>query len=144
MPAWVIEACREYEKRLPKELGLSVLELPLATRNKTNSIAKIKQAEGEALLSAIPEKSLIVALDMRGKSISTETLASKLSDWQMHNQDVSILIGGPDGLSESCLQAAGERWSLSAMTLPHPMVRVLLTEQLYRAWTILINHPYHK
>ncbi len=144
MPAWVETACKEYLKRLPRELGVHFVELPLATRAKNVSIEKCKQEESASLLAAVPPGSRVVALDVRGKSLSTEKLAEKLETWQMEGRDVCIFIGGPDGMSEACLQAADERWSLSAMTLPHPMVRVIMSEQLYRAWTILANHPYHK
>ncbi len=85
-----------------------------------------------------------MALDVLGKPWSTETLAQRLSDWQMNGRNVSLLVGGPDGLSRACLDRADMKWSLSALTLPHPLVRVVLAEQLYRAWTITVNHPYHR
>ena len=96
------------------------------------------------MLGAIGQGHHVVALDVLGKAISTEGMAKKLEHWRMDGNNVSILIGGPDGLAQSCLQRANEKWSLSALTLPHPLVRVVLIEQLYRAWTILQNHPYHK
>lgn len=144
MPAWVSTAYNEYAKRMPRELSPILIELPVAQRAKNAAVEKLKQEEGKNLLAAIPANSRVVALDVAGKSISTEGLAQKISSWQMEGQDASILIGGPDGLAPECLQLADERWSLSAMTLPHPIVRIVLIEQLYRAWSILINHPYHK
>ncbi len=144
MPNWVTQAYDEYAKRLPKELTPKMIELALATRSKNANIEKIKQAEGENILSAIPKGNRIIMLDVLGKSLSTESLSEKMQSWQSEATDVSLVIGGPDGLSPQCLQAADERWSLSALTLPHPLVRVVLIEQLYRAWTILQNHPYHK
>lgn len=143
MPAWVKHGYEEYAKRLPRDL-CSLVELPLAVRSKNNSVDNIKIQEGESILSAIAVKQHVVAMDVKGKSLSTEALAKKLSDWQMHGQNITIMIGGPEGLSQPCLERANERWSLSAMTLPHPLVRIVLIEQLYRAWTILQNHPYHK
>ena len=92
----------------------------------------------------LPEGDRVIALDVRGSAWSTEQLAEELSDWQMAGTNVSLLIGGPDGLSRDCLQRARQRWSLSALTLPHPLVRVVLAEQLYRAWTITAGHPYHR
>lgn len=144
MPAWVEQGFKEYAKRLPREFSFMLTELPLAQRAKNASVEKLKKNEGEQLLAGIPSGNRIVALDVLGKSFSTEALAEKISEWQMDSQDVSILIGGPDGLSPECLAAANESWSLSALTLPHPLVRIVLVEQLYRAWTILKNHPYHK
>ena len=144
MPAWVEQGYGEYAKRMPRELSPKLTELALANRGKSSSIEKLKAEEGEQLLSNIPQNHRVIALDVKGKSISTEQLAKKISTWQMEGHDISILIGGPDGLSASCLQRADESWSFSAMTLPHPLVRIVLIEQLYRAWTILTNHPYHK
>lgn len=144
MPAWVETAWQEYAKRLPRELAPVLVEITLAQRGKTTSVDKVKQEEGESLLAAVHPNSRVIALDVLGRSLSTENLAEKLQSWQMQGQDISIMIGGPDGLSSACLQRADERWSLSAMTLPHPLVRIVLIEQLYRAWTIQAGHPYHK
>lgn len=144
MPAWVETAYAEYAKRLPRELSPTLVELPLAVRGKNTAVERLKQEEGEQLLAAIPANNRVIVLDVPGKNISTEGLAKKIENWQMNGQDISILIGGPDGLSRACVQRADESWSLSAMTLPHPLVRIVLIEQLYRAWTILTNHPYHK
>lgn len=144
MPAWVQTAYDEYAKRLPRELSPNLVEIALAQRAKNFSVEKAKQEEAENILAALSPHSRVVALDVKGRSLSTEALAEKMQAWQMDGQDINILIGGPDGLAPVCLQKADESWSLSAMTLPHPLVRVVLIEQLYRAWTILAGHPYHK
>ncbi len=144
MPGWVYQGVEEYHKRMPRELGVEWRELPLAQRGKSANAAQLMEKEGEALLKAIPDGDRVIALDVLGKSLSTPQLAQRLSDWQMSGDNFSLLIGGPDGLSQSCLARAEMRWSLSALTLPHPLVRVILAEQLYRAWTITVNHPYHR
>lgn len=144
MPRWVLDGVNEYQKRLPREWKFEWLELPLAHRAKSHDVTKAIELEGKAILNAINDKEKVVALEVKGKNWSTEILSQNLSDWQMSGQDISILIGGPDGLSAACRERADVQWSLSALTLPHPLVRVLLTEQLYRAWSMLNNHPYHK
>ncbi|CAA0091323.1 Ribosomal RNA large subunit methyltransferase H [Halioglobus japonicus] len=138
MPSWVEQGIGEYSKRLPRELKLVWREVPLAKRGKDMA------AEGEQILKLIPAAERVVALDVQGKRVSTEKLAEHLDAWQMSGDNYSILIGGPDGLSPACLARADMRWSLSDLTLPHPLVRVVLAEQLYRAWTITVNHPYHR
>ena len=144
MPAWVNEGVKEYEKRLPRELKISWRDIPLARRGRDTSPEQLCLAEGEQLLKAVPASDRVVALDERGKRVSTQDLAAHLTDWQMSGDNFSFVIGGPDGLSPACLERADMRWSLSDLTLPHPLVRVLLVEQLYRAWTITANHPYHR
>lgn len=144
MPGWVQEGYKEYEKRLPRELTPVQINLPLATRSKNSNITKVIAQEGDAMLAKMQRGARVIALDVLGKNISTQTLSKRMADWQLGGQDIEILIGGPDGLDNRCLNNADEKWSLSAMTLPHPLVRVLLIEQLYRAWTLLNNHPYHK
>jgi 23S rRNA (pseudouridine1915-N3)-methyltransferase len=144
MPAWVSEGVADYSRRLPREIRLEWRELPLARRGRDTSPEQLRLREGEQILKTLPEGDRVIALDVRGTAWSTEQLAEQLSDWQMAGTNVSLLIGGPDGLSQDCLQRARQRWSLSALTLPHPLVRVLLAEQLYRAWTITAGHPYHR
>ncbi|WP_372862704.1 23S rRNA (pseudouridine(1915)-N(3))-methyltransferase RlmH [Spongiibacter sp.] len=144
MPDWVEAGVAEYRKRLPPEIQFDIRELPLAKRGKNTDIRRAIAQEGEAMMAAIPRGDRIIALDVRGRSISTESLAKSLSQWRMEGDNVSILVGGPDGLAAECLSAAVEKWSMSAMTLPHPLVRVMFAEQLYRAWTILASHPYHR
>ena len=143
MPAWVEQGCQEYHKRLPRDFSVEVCELPLAARGKSTSTKIVVEKEGEKLLAAAGN-GFIVALDVGGKQWSTELLAQQVDQWRSAARPVSILIGGPDGLSPACLQQADVRWSLSALTLPHPLVRVVLMEQLYRAWSLLNHHPYHK
>ncbi|QFU76932.1 23S rRNA (pseudouridine(1915)-N(3))-methyltransferase RlmH [Halioglobus maricola] len=144
MPPWVSQGVDEYSKRMPRELKVEWKELPLAQRGKGTSADKLREKEGEQILKAIPAGDKVIALDVRGKSLSTEQLADQLANWQMSGANYSLLIGGPDGLSKACLEKAERRWSLSDLTLPHPLVRILLAEQLYRAWTITVNHPYHR
>ncbi|MBA6413215.1 23S rRNA (pseudouridine(1915)-N(3))-methyltransferase RlmH [Parahaliea sp. F7430] len=144
MPAWVEEGVSEYSKRLPRELRLQWREVPLARRGKDAKAEQLCQAEGEQILKAVPQGDRVIALDVKGRSWTTPELAQQLSSWQMSGDNYSLLIGGPDGLSAECLARAERRWSLSALTLPHPLVRIVLAEQLYRAWTITVNHPYHR
>lgn len=144
MPAWVEAGVAEYRKRLPSEIQFEVREINLAQRGKNADIARALQQEGEAMSAAIGARDFVIALDVKGKSIATEQFAVELAKWQQHGDPVSILVGGPDGLAASCLERAQQRWSLSALTLPHPIVRVVFAEQLYRAWSINNNHPYHR
>ncbi len=144
MPAWVQTGFAEYEKRLPHEWKPKLIEFSVAKRGKSTSVAKLIDLEGQKILAAIPSGAYVVALDVLGKSLGTPQLSKRMSRWQENVKPVYILIGGPDGLAEGCLRRADERWSLSELTLPHPLVRIVLIEQLYRGWTILQNHPYHK
>ncbi|GAA5524768.1 ribosomal RNA large subunit methyltransferase H [Microbulbifer aestuariivivens] len=147
MPAWVQEGYSEYAKRLPREISLEMVEIPLGQRGQKNAAAlveKARQKEGEAMLAALHPRDHVVALDVQGKPWSTHQLSQQLEGWQMQGDNVVLLIGGPDGLAPDCLARARQRWSLSPLTLPHPLVRVVLAEQLYRAWTLLAGHPYHK
>lgn len=140
MPAWVSQGYEEYAKRLPKECRLELIEIPLS-RNKNGAHAVIE--EGKKLLGKIAPRDTVVALEQRGSTWSTEKLSQQMENWLGSGGDVSLLIGGPNGLSKDAMAAAKQTWSLSPLTLPHPMVRVLVAEQLYRAWTIIQGHPYH-
>lgn len=144
MPAWVTQAYSEYAKRLPRELAPQLCEIPLSPRGKNGNVSGAKSAEGDTLLNRAAKNVRLIALDARGRAWSTEDLAQQLADWQLDGRDLAFMIGGPDGLSPACLQQAECQWSLSTLTLPHPLVRVIFIEQLYRAWTINQNHPYHK
>lgn len=144
MPAWVEQGYAEYHKRLPRDFAVELVELPLAPRSKNSDIARAMEKEGEAMLAAIGKGDTVMALEVKGKPWSTEQLAEQLAGWRMSGTNYSLLIGGPDGLAPACQALASIKWSLSPLTLPHPLVRILLIEQLYRAWTILQNHPYHK
>ncbi len=144
MPAWVSQGVAEYSKRLPRELQLVWREIPVARLGKDAGAQQLCAVEGEQMLKAIAPGERVIALDVSGKRLSTEQLARQLERWQMSGDNYNFLIGGPDGLAPACLARADLRWSLSDLTLPHPLVRVLLVEQLYRAWTITVNHPYHR
>ncbi len=141
MPSWVEMGVATYQQRLPREYRLRLLEI---AQSRDNEASKRVQAEGKQLLAKVGADDLVIALNVIGKSWSTEKLAENLQEWQSDSRRLSVLIGGPDGLSDDCLQRAQLQWSLSALTLPHPLVRVILLEQLYRAHSILINHPYHR
>jgi len=144
MPVWVDTGVAEYRKRLPKDFELLITEVPLAQRSKSSDLARALTKEGDACLLAVNRADYIIALDVKGVSQSTEQLALQLGKLRDTGLDVAMLVGGPDGLSPACLQIASARWSLSALTFPHPIVRVILAEQIYRAWSVLINHPYHR
>ena len=113
-------------------------------RGKNCDIPRAVRDEGERILKAIPKNCLVIALEVKGKTWSTEQLSQKMDEWMNSGQDIALLVGGPDGLSQEASNRAQIKWSLSALTLPHPMVRVLLSEQIYRAWSLLRNHPYHR
>jgi 23S rRNA (pseudouridine1915-N3)-methyltransferase len=144
MPDWVQAGIGEYQKRFGPDVNLQWKEIALGNRGKNADIARAMAGEGEQMLAAIGKGDRVVALDVLGKSWSTPQLAQELAQWQQGGQGISLLVGGPDGLSPECLARADQRWSLSALTLPHPLVRILLAEQLYRAWSINHNHPYHR
>ena len=144
MPNWVSDGAAEYLKRMPRDLPIEFTSLPLGKRAKNQSVTSAIAQEGDTMLAAIAPTDHVVALDLYGKAWSTEQLAVQLQDWRENARAVSLLIGGPDGLDARCLARANQRWSLSNLTLPHPLVRVLLAEQLYRAWSVTQNHPYHK
>ena len=144
MPDWVEEGFREYQRRFPNELALELKEIPLPKRNKNPDIPRLMKQEGEAMLSSIADGEFVIALDVKGKGWSTEELSQKMAGWQMDGRNVVLLVGGPDGLAPEALARAELKWSLSPLTLPHPLVRVVVAEQLYRAWSILANHPYHR
>ncbi|MEQ8426588.1 MAG: 23S rRNA (pseudouridine(1915)-N(3))-methyltransferase RlmH [Gammaproteobacteria bacterium] len=144
MPDWIESACSEYLKRLPKQVQLSVLEINPANRTRKNSVDNFKQQEEQRILEAIKPDSMLIVLDEGGQPVSSKGLANKLGTWIDNQQAVSVVIGGADGLSERLKNDANETWSLSGLTLPHGLVRVLFVEQVYRAWSILDNHPYHR
>ncbi|MDG1773151.1 MAG: 23S rRNA (pseudouridine(1915)-N(3))-methyltransferase RlmH [Oceanicoccus sp.] len=144
MPKWVEQGVDEYTRRLPPELKLEFKEIALGKRGKGADIQRAIHSEGQQMLAAIGQYDRVIALDVLGKPWPTEKLAGELQNWQLEGDNISLLVGGPDGLAAECLQRASQRWSLSALTLPHPLVRIVLAEQLYRAWTINSRHPYHR
>jgi 23S rRNA (pseudouridine1915-N3)-methyltransferase len=144
MPAWITQGFDEYCRRMPAELSVQLIELPLAKRGKNPDIPRAVASEGKAVMDQIRPTDFVVGLEVTGKSLTTEKLASELARWQMLGRDVCLLIGGPDGNAPVCQARADMTWSLSSLTLPHPLVRVMLAEQLYRAWSINANHPYHR
>jgi 23S rRNA (pseudouridine1915-N3)-methyltransferase len=144
MPRWVQEGYQEYAKRLPAECTLKLIEIAPGHRGKSADIKRTLRDEGERMLKAIPKRCRVVALDVQGKAWSTEQLSEQLGKWMGAGQDLALLVGGPEGLAPDCRQRADGRWSLSPLTLPHPLVRVVVSEQLYRAWSLLRNHPYHR
>jgi len=144
MDRWVIDGYTEFSKRLPPECRLNLIETPVSKRSRNNDIERLVKQEGERMLSAIPGNTQVVALDMTGRPWSTLELASNLDGWLHGGRDVALLVGGPDGLSIACKATAEQTWSLSNLTLPHALVRVVVAEQLYRAWSILKRHPYHR
>ncbi len=143
VPDWAQTAWDDYAKRFPFEIKVELKAVKTEPRA-SKSLETIFTAERARIEAAIPKGCRIVALDERGTSLTTLALAGKLKDWQLSGGDVALVIGGPDGLDPAFRQAANERIRLSDLTLPHAMVRVLLVEQLYRAWSINANHPYHR
>lgn len=144
MPDWVQTAYSDYATRLPHELRLVLVEIAAPVRAKSGDIARLKQQEGEKILRALPRDAEIIALDERGLALDTRGWAGAMQRWLPSGRDAALVIGGADGLAPEVLSRADQRWSLSALTLPHPLVRVLVAEQLYRAWSLLSGHPYHR
>lgn len=144
MPDWVAQGFAEYAERLPRELELNLQALPGPSGAKSMDTTTLLRREGEALLKAIPGEARVILLDERGKSIDTKGLAKRLESWQADGRDVALVIGGAAGLDDAVRARAEWAWSLSPLTFPHMLVRVLVAEQLYRAWSLLNNHPYHR
>lgn len=142
-PTWITQAYEEYAKRLPREWHLALDVLPVAKRS-SHTVEQCIKLECERILSTARKSALLIALDERGEAWSTESLAQYLKDWLSSGESVTFVIGGPDGLSQECKKRAHRVWSLSPLTLPHGLVRVILAEQLYRAWSITVGHPYHR
>jgi 23S rRNA (pseudouridine1915-N3)-methyltransferase len=144
LPKWIGEGVAEFQVRLPREWHFEVVEIPVAARGNNADIARLRQAEGQKMLRAIPDRAEVIAFDERGQSLGTAAWAQAVQRWQQQGRDVALLIGGPDGLAPECLARAQHRWSLSALTLPHGLARVVVVEALYRAWTVTQGHPYHR
>lgn len=143
MPSWVETACAEYTKRMPREASVEIIDIKPEKRAAGNSTENIQLIEAKRILDAVG-KDYCIALDERGQEVTTLQLADKFKDWQTSGRDVALIIGGADGLHSSVKQKADWLWGLSKLTLPHAMVRVLLAEQLYRAHSVITNHPYHR
>ena len=144
MPKWVEQGYREYAERLPRHCRLELEELPLGARGKKRSTHSAVELEGRKMLARLRGDELVIALCVDGDPWATDRLAKHLSNWLAGGHDVAMLVGGPDGLSPACLQRADSHWSLSGLTLPHGLVRVVIAEAVYRAWTLLQGHPYHR
>lgn len=144
MPAWIQDGFQEYTRRMPPEIRVELTELKPEERGAGRSVDKAKALEGDRLLEALPGAATLLALDERGKAVSTQGLAVMLAEWMRDGTHPVFAIGGADGLSDAVKSRADKLLSLSALTLPHGLVRVVLAEQLYRAWSILARHPYHR
>ncbi len=140
---WQFEGFCEYQKRFPKQLAFTLKEVPSANHKASNP-ETIKTLECEALLKHIKPTDHVIALDARGKAHSTEQLSQRLQQWQQGGKNCIFVIGGAEGLTKEILSRANETWSLSNLTLPHPLVRIIVAEQLYRAKSLLDGHPYHR
>lgn len=140
MPDWVQTGFMDYLHRFPKDMPFELIEIPAGKRGKNADIKRILEKEGELMLAAVGKGNRIVTLDIPGERWDTPKLANQLESWKQDGRNVSLLIGGPEGLAPACKDAATQ----SSLTLPHPLVRVLVAESLYRAWSITTNHPYHR
>jgi 23S rRNA (pseudouridine1915-N3)-methyltransferase len=143
MPDWVTAGYAEYARRLPREMPLELVEIPLG-RRRGQSVERARADEAKRMLARLTPGGLTVALDETGRQVSTRELAERLGRWREQGRSLDFLVGGPDGLDDACRSRAEDVLALSRLTLPHGMVRVLLAEQLYRAWTVLSGHPYHR
>ena len=144
MPSWITDGFNEYAKRMPREAKIELIELKPEPRTTGKTTQQIMEAEAQRIEHALPQDCVRVVLDERGKHWTTRQLTDQLKDWLGGGRDVAFIIGGADGLHESVRKSADQLLALSAMVMPHGMVRVLLAEQLYRAWSLLHNHPYHR
>ena len=143
-PGWVNDAFGDYVARLPRQWRFQLTALPTVRRARNQPAVAAVDAEGEAILRECRAADRVVVLDEKGRQFSTVEFAKTLVEWQSDGRDICFVIGGPDGLAAACLERADQRWSLSDLTLPHGLVRVVLAEQLYRAWSVTAGHPYHR
>jgi 23S rRNA (pseudouridine1915-N3)-methyltransferase len=144
MPSWVDAGCADYLKRIPRELGLTLITVPLAASGSRQSATQRRDREAESIGAKLRPGSLNIALDDKGENWTSADWSTQLQRWMAEFPHVNLIIGGPDGLSLQCLQSCQQRVSLGRMTMPHALVRLVLLEQLYRAWTIYQGHPYHR
>jgi 23S rRNA (pseudouridine1915-N3)-methyltransferase len=143
MPDWVDSACAEYLKRMPRETSLEIVEIKPDKRAAGKNSEVVQEAEAKRILEIVG-KDYLIALDERGQEVTTLQLAERMKTWLGSGRDVALVVGGADGLHPGLKQKADWQWGLSKLTLPHGMVRVLLAEQLYRAWSVINHHPYHR
>jgi 23S rRNA (pseudouridine1915-N3)-methyltransferase len=144
MPAWVDAGFEDYSRRMPRDARLELAEVKPEGRGAGRALARLLEAEEKRILAAVPGGSLRIVLDERGSLLATKDLAGRLERWRRDGSDLAFIIGGPDGVAEGLKRGAAFKWSLTPLTLPHGLVRVVLAEQLYRAASILHNHPYHR
>ena len=144
MPDWVTKGFEEYAHRMPADYKIQLTEVPAQKRLKNSDLNKIIAIEESKICAIINKGSFRIALDRTGQTLCTKTLAKRLQTWHDNQQSICFVIGGPEGLSPAFLKESDVVWSLSDMTLPHPLVRVVLAEQIYRGWSIIVNHPYHR
>ena len=144
MPDWIESGFKEYQRRLKTTMPLNLLELATTRKSNSQDSKTVIREEGEKLLAAIPDGSWVISLDEHGKQWDSKGLAAQLEKWAGHSSNIALMIGGADGLDKACLDRADQTWSLSPLTLPHAMVRVVVAEQIYRAWSLNNNHPYHR
>lgn len=144
MPDWITQGWNDYAKRMPADCALELREIKPESRTKGKTPGQMMAAEAQRLRAAVPLDAITIALDERGHAPATMEVSQQLEQWRSSGRDVVFFIGGPDGLDPTLKQNSQLRWRLSSMTLPHPLVRVVLAEQLYRAWAIMTNHPYHR
>ena len=143
-PSWVDEAFARYAERLPREWRFRLDTVATVRRSKNNKSQQAKESEGEKILGKLGADEHVVLLDERGKQLKSRALAATLAEWQAGGRDLCFIVGGPDGVSDACRQRANFTWSLSDLTLPHGLARVLVVESLYRAWSLQTGHPYHR
>lgn len=143
-PAWIQQGWAEYARRLPRDCSLVLHEIRPASRKSGKSPEQLMHLEAQGLLAVVPRGAMTIALDENGQDMSTANLSQRMADWRHMGRDVVFFIGGADGLHSDIKNRADACWKLSSLTLPHPLVRVVLAEQMYRAWSMLANHPYHR
>ncbi len=144
MPDWVSTPFKTYARRMPRDCALELIEVAAAKRSKNQSSGSWMKQEAELIKKHIDNSDWLVVLDVTGDSWSTPQLAQQLNQWRAKGSNVALVVGGPDGLDPQIIQSANQKWSLSQLTFPHPLVRVIVAETLYRAWSVTVNHPYHR
>lgn len=143
-PVWIQTGYEDYAKRLPASCSLELVEIPAEKRTSNADLKRITEREGEKMLATIKPNHRVIALDVKGKLWTTEQLAENILQWQQDGRNIDLLVGGPEGLASVCLEKAEFKWSLSPLTFPHIIVKLIVAEQIYRAWSITQSHPYHR